>query len=129
MVLLCRRHRCQRLRSSRGRAVGCLFVRAACQLVLGTVRGLRKRRFTPHPTPPTTPRPAPFLPSRTTPRCSSGSAVRTSLQSQVYFRSVTSLLLVYASVLLHVQRNRRLIRDGSPGRPPRLSFTQLYSFR
>ena len=26
-------------------------------------------------------------------------------------------------VLLYVHRNRRLIRDGSPGRPPRLSHS------
>ena len=26
-------------------------------------------------------------------------------------------------VLLYVHRNRRLIRDGSPGRPPRLSYS------
>ena len=28
-----------------------------------------------------------------------------------------------AEVLLYVHRNRRLIRDGSPGRPPRLSHS------
>ena len=28
---------------------------------------------------------------------------------------------------VYVHRNRRLIRDGSPGRPPRLTFTQLLS--
>ena len=28
-------------------------------------------------------------------------------------------------VLLYVHRNRRFIRDGSPGRPPRLSFTHI----
>ena len=28
---------------------------------------------------------------------------------------------VVVEVLLYVHRNRRLIRDGSPGRPPRLS--------
>ena len=33
----------------------------------------------------------------------------------------------YSSVLLYVLRNRRLNRDGSPGRPPRLSLTQLLS--
>ena len=32
-----------------------------------------------------------------------------------------------AEVLLYVHRNRRDIRDGSPGRPPRLSHTQLLS--
>ena len=30
-------------------------------------------------------------------------------------------------VLLLVHRNRRFIRDGSPGRPPRVGFTQLLS--
>ena len=29
--------------------------------------------------------------------------------------------VVVVEVLLYVHRNRRLIRDGSPGRPPRLS--------
>ena len=29
----------------------------------------------------------------------------------------------FSSVLLYVHRNRRLIRDGSPGRPPRLSHS------
>ena len=33
---------------------------------------------------------------------------------------ITSIL---AWVLLYVHRNRRLIRDGSPGRPPRLSHS------
>ena len=28
-------------------------------------------------------------------------------------------------MLLYVHRNRRLIRDGSPGQPPQLTFTQL----
>ena len=31
--------------------------------------------------------------------------------------------VVVAEVLLYVHRNRRLIRDGSPGRPPRLSHS------
>ena len=30
---------------------------------------------------------------------------------------------VDVEVLLYVHRNRRLIRDGSPGRPPRLSHS------
>ena len=30
-------------------------------------------------------------------------------------------LVIQNEVLLYVHRNRRLIRDGSPGRPPRLS--------
>ena len=30
---------------------------------------------------------------------------------------------VEVEVLLHVHRNRRFIRDGSPGRPPRLSHS------
>ena len=30
-------------------------------------------------------------------------------------------VVVVVEVLLYVHRNRRLIRDGSPGRPPRLS--------
>ena len=33
--------------------------------------------------------------------------------------------LFSAWVLLYGHRNRRLIRDGSPGRPPRLSVTKL----
>ena len=32
---------------------------------------------------------------------------------------------VLLKVLLYVNRNRRLIRDGSPGRPPRLSHCSL----
>ena len=32
----------------------------------------------------------------------------------------TVLLLLMSEVLLYVHRNRRLIRDGSPGRPLRL---------
>ena len=32
-------------------------------------------------------------------------------------------LEVVVEVLLHVHRNRRLIRDGNPGRPPRLSHS------
>ena len=35
--------------------------------------------------------------------------------------------LLAAEVLLYVHRNRRFIRDGSPGRPPPLPFTQLLS--
>ena len=33
------------------------------------------------------------------------------------------LVLVGFEVLLYVHRNRRLIRDGSRGRPPRLSHS------
>ena len=32
-------------------------------------------------------------------------------------------MLLLVEVLLYVHRNRRLIRDGSPGRPPRLSYS------
>ena len=32
-------------------------------------------------------------------------------------------VLPMAEVLLYVHRNRRFIRDGSPGRPPRLSHS------
>ena len=32
-------------------------------------------------------------------------------------------IVVVVEVLLYVHRNRRLIRDGSPGRPPRLSHS------
>ena len=32
-------------------------------------------------------------------------------------------LTTFVEVLLYVHRNRRLIRDGSPGRPPRLSHS------
>ena len=46
-------------------------------------------------------------------------------------RSVSSWLgcwcisqsVLVAEVLLYVDRNRRFIRDGSPGRPPRLSHS------
>ena len=33
--------------------------------------------------------------------------------------------IVVADVLLYVQRNPRIIRDGSPGQPPQSTFTQL----
>ena len=33
------------------------------------------------------------------------------------------VVVVVVAVLLYVHRNRRLIRDGSPGRPPRLSHS------
>ena len=36
-------------------------------------------------------------------------------------------LFGFSSVLLYVHRNRRFIRDGSPGRPPRLSHKLLSS--
>ena len=32
-------------------------------------------------------------------------------------------IVVVVEVLLYVHGNRRLIRDGSPGRPPRLSHS------
>ena len=35
--------------------------------------------------------------------------------------------VVVVEVLLYVHRNRRLIRDGSPGRPPRLSHSSMSS--
>ena len=35
----------------------------------------------------------------------------------------TSGLQEVVEVLLYVHRNRSLIRDGSPGRPPRLSYS------
>ena len=34
-----------------------------------------------------------------------------------------NVVVVVVEVLLYVHRNRRLIRDGSPGRPPRLSHS------
>ena len=37
--------------------------------------------------------------------------------------SHTLVEVVVVEVLLYVHRNRRLIRDGSPGRPPRLSHS------
>ena len=33
------------------------------------------------------------------------------------------VVVVVVEVLLYVHRNRRLIRDGWPGRPPRLSHS------
>ena len=33
------------------------------------------------------------------------------------------VVVVVVEVLLYVHRNRRLIRDGSPGRPPRPSHS------
>ena len=44
------------------------------------------------------------------------------LQSQSTF-AYRSTVVVVAEVLLYVHRNRRFIRDGSPGRPPRLSHS------
>ena len=38
-----------------------------------------------------------------------------------------AVVVVVVEALLYVHRNRRLIRDGSPGRPPRLALTQLLS--
>ena len=38
-------------------------------------------------------------------------------------------MVVVGEVLLYVHRNRRFIRDGSPGRPPRLSQQLLSSAR
>ena len=37
----------------------------------------------------------------------------------------TEFYVRLVEVLLYVHRNRRLIRDGSPGLPPQLTFTQL----
>ena len=45
------------------------------------------------------------------------------LQQYAGKRSATIIMLVVVEVLLYVHRNRRLIRDGSPGRPPRLSHS------
>ena len=36
---------------------------------------------------------------------------------------VVVVVVVVVEVLLYVYRKRRLIRDGSPGRPPRLSYS------
>ena len=36
---------------------------------------------------------------------------------------VVVVVVVVVEVLLYVHRNCRLIRDGSPGRPPRLSHS------
>ena len=33
------------------------------------------------------------------------------------------VVVVVVEVLLYVHRNRRFIRDGNPGRPPRLSHS------
>ena len=38
-------------------------------------------------------------------------------------RETTLAFAEVVEVLLYVHRNRRLIRDGSPGRPPRLSHS------
>ena len=37
--------------------------------------------------------------------------------------STRDIPTIVAEVLLYVHRNRRFIRDGSPGRPPRLSHS------
>ena len=49
--------------------------------------------------------------------------LKLTLQSQPVSPLHSSCSLV--EVLLYVHRNRRLIRAGSPGRPPRLTFTQM----
>ena len=38
-------------------------------------------------------------------------------------REIAAVMVWLVEVLLYVHRNRRLIRDGSPGRPPRLSHS------
>ena len=43
------------------------------------------------------------------------------------FVVVVVVEVVVVEVLLYVHRNRRLIRDGSPGRPPRLSHSSMSS--
>ena len=45
------------------------------------------------------------------------------------FHTAPELCVVYVDVevLLYVHRNRRVIRDGNIGRPPRLTFTQILS--
>ena len=40
----------------------------------------------------------------------------------LHFHTLVEVVVV-AEVLLYVHRNRRLFRDGDPGRPPRLSHT------
>ena len=46
-------------------------------------------------------------------------------ESEVWSASVASVSAssTHAEVLFYVHRNRRFIRDGSPGRPPRLSHS------
>ena len=48
---------------------------------------------------------------------------RLHLLAMLYWTGVTQNKVDW--VLLYVHRNCRLIRDGNPGRPPRLSLTQL----
>ena len=43
--------------------------------------------------------------------------------SFVYLCWLGFVVVVVVEVLIYVHGNRRLIRDGSPGRPPRLSHT------
>ena len=45
------------------------------------------------------------------------------LPLQGHWRKRDAAIVVVVEVLLYVHRNRRLIRDGSPGRPPRLSHS------
>ena len=44
-------------------------------------------------------------------------------------RQVSHGFVVVVEALLYVHRNRRLVRDGSPGRPPRLSHSREKSTR
>ena len=41
--------------------------------------------------------------------------------TSTFTQLLSSVILRSVEVLLYVHRNRRLIRDGSPGQPPRLS--------
>ena len=50
-------------------------------------------------------------------------AVSVTVTGDVASRTCSLLPVGLVEVLLYVHRNRRLIRDGSPGRPPRLSHS------
>ena len=50
-------------------------------------------------------------------------SIFTQLLSSADLCSSSVLLYVVVEVLFYVHRNRRFIRDGSPGRPPRLSHS------
>ena len=48
------------------------------------------------------------------------------LEGSLVFNDESSMAVVDVEVLAYVHRNRRFIRDGDPGRPPRLSCVLIH---
>ena len=55
------------------------------------------------------------------------SVIQTGFKSEVWGHFHSNVVVV-VEMLLYIHRNRRLIRDGSPGRPPRLSHSSWALF-